>query len=231
MPKKLNSYKGNLNPGQIAEGMNAARRNAIRLVSDAKILLNSERFPSSAALSILAIEESGKASILRKFGSCKTDKDVIDTWKEYRSHTKKNILGIFPQKVIEGARKLDDFRPLFDEKSEHPFILDQIKQISLYTDCLGQAHWSEPNLVIDKGLAESLLFSAEILSANNEVTTREIELWIKNFRGIDHSDLLKSKEALLHWYYDMQAEGLLPNDYKIKDIIDWLGFDFGLAKD
>ncbi len=229
--KRLNSYKGDLSPAQISEGINLARQNAIRLVTDAKILLKTERFPSSAALSILSIEESGKSSILRLLSLCKIEKDIINAWKEYRSHVKKNVLGIFPQRVIAGARKLDDFRPIFDEKSEHPYILDQIKQISFYTDCLGQAHWSEPTLVINKELAESLVFTAEILSSNNEVTAREIELWIKNFNDIDFSDLIKAKEALLHWYYDMQTEGLLPNGYKIKDIIDWLGFDLGLAKD
>lgn len=231
MSKKLSSYKGRLNPSQIADGMNAANRNAIRLVTDAKILLNAEGFPSSAALSILSIEESGKSSILRLLSLSKTDKDIINTWKEYRSHVKKNVLGIFPQKFIEGARKLDDFRSIFDGKSEHPYILDQLKQISFYTDCLGQAHWSEPTLVINKELAESLVLTAEILTSRNEVTAREIELWIKHFSNTDFSDLTKAKESLLHWYYDMQVAELLPDSYKIKDIVDWLGFDLGLAKD
>lgn len=231
MAKKLNSYKGKLNPGQISDGMNAANRNAIRLVTDAKILLNAGRFPSSAALSILSIEESGKSSILRLLSLSNTNKDTINAWKEYRSHVKKNVQGILPKKYIEGARKLDDFLTIFNGESEYPYLLDQIKQISLYTDCLGQAHWSEPTQVIDKELAESLVCTAEFLTSRNEVTPRDIELWVKNFNDIDFSDLIKAKEALLHWYYDMQAEELLPDGYKIKDIIDWLGFDLGLAKD
>jgi AbiV family abortive infection protein len=40
--------------------MNAAARNAARLVSDAEILLGAKRYPSAAALAVLAIEESGK---------------------------------------------------------------------------------------------------------------------------------------------------------------------------
>lgn len=231
MPRKLNSYKGILNPRQIADGINTAQRNAKRLLADAKVLLDAERYPSAAALSILSVEESGKIPILRLLSLSRTHEGSLKIWKEYRSHTKKNVLWSFPKMVIEGARKLDDFKPIFNNASEHPYILDQIKQISFYTDCLGEAHWSEPTLVIDKELAESLVFTAETLTSSNEVTAREIELWIKHFNDIDFSDLIKAKEALLHWYYDMQTEGLLPDGYKIKDIIDWLGFDLGLAKD
>jgi hypothetical protein len=72
---------------------------------------------------------------------------------------------------------------------------------------------------------------AESLLSKDEVTTREMELWNKNFCEIDLSDITKSKEALLHWYYDMQASGLLPDSFDFKDILDWLGFDIGLAKD
>lgn len=231
MQRKLNSYKGILSPSQIADGINASNHNAQRLLADAKILLDAERFPSAAALSILSIEESGKAPILRLLSSCNTTYDSIKIWKDYRSHTKKNVLGIFPQKVAEGARKLNDFRSIFDENAEHPYILDQVKQISIYTDCLGKAHWSEPERVIDKKLAESLVFTAETLASKTKTTTREIELWIQNFNGIDFGNLSKAKEALLHWYYDMQTEGLLPDGYRIKDIADWLGFDLGLAED
>ncbi|MBN1085452.1 AbiV family abortive infection protein [Erwinia aphidicola] len=37
--------------------------------------------------------------------------------------------------------------------TEHPFALDQLKQISFYTDCLGKAHWSIPDNVIDRDTA------------------------------------------------------------------------------
>ena len=231
MQRKLNSYKGNLTPSQVADGINAARRNAIRLLTDAKILLDIGKYPSAAALSILSIEESGKTHILRLLSSSKTDEDSSKAWKDYRSHIKKNVLWSFPQMIADGARKLDDFRSIFDQISEHPYLLDQLKQISIYTDCLGEAHWSEPTSVIDKDLAESLVSIAKTLASTTEVTTREIELWIKNFHDIDFSDLSKSKEALLHWYYDMQASRLLPEGYRIKEILDFLGFDLRLAKD
>jgi AbiV family abortive infection protein len=165
--KQLDKYKGELSPEQIAEGMNAASDNAARLIEDANLLLERGRFPSAASLAILAIEEAGKVPILRGLALSKDDKEIASHWREYRSHTKKNVLWLLPQLVARGARRLDDFRPLFDEDSDHPFILDQVKQISFYTDCLGDAHWSIPHDVIDESLAMMLLQIARIFSRDN----------------------------------------------------------------
>jgi hypothetical protein len=40
----------------------------------------------------------------------------------------------------QGARRADEFGGLFEPAAEHPYILDQLKQVSIYTDCLGKAH-------------------------------------------------------------------------------------------
>ena len=88
-----------------------------------------------------------------------------------------------------------------------------------------------PNKVINKELAESLISVAEVLTSRSKVTTREIELWIKHLYVIDTLDFHRQKEALLLFYKDMQSEGLLPQGYTIKDIVDYLGLDPGLAKD
>jgi hypothetical protein len=40
----------------------------------------------------------------------------------------------------KGARRADEFGSLFEPGAEHPHILDQLKQVSIYTDCLGKAH-------------------------------------------------------------------------------------------
>ncbi len=53
--KKLSQYAGSLDAAQIAQGINAARRNARRLAEDAKLLLETARYPSATALAILSI--------------------------------------------------------------------------------------------------------------------------------------------------------------------------------
>ncbi len=72
MATKLNQYRGTLTADQIAEGINCANRNAMRLVEDAKLLLANDRLPSACSLAVLSIEESGKASILRRI-ACSGD--------------------------------------------------------------------------------------------------------------------------------------------------------------
>ncbi|UCB44126.1 MAG: AbiV family abortive infection protein [Dehalococcoidales bacterium] len=222
--KRLNSYKGHLGPAQVSEGMNLARKNAIRLLEDAKILYENNRYPSATALAILSIEESGKTSILRQLSLVKPDEELKNTWKEYRSHTKKNVLWTLLDMVNKGAQQLDDFKPMFDPASEHPYVLDNIKQISFYTDCLGQAHWSNPSEIINRNLASSLIFVAEALSVGYEITTKEIELWIKHLGNADIS-YESQKKAVLNWYYDMENNGLLPSDYSFTDVMKWLGFN------
>jgi hypothetical protein len=140
---------------------------------------------------------------------------------------KKNVIWLMPQLIAEGARKFEDFQALFEAGADHPYILDQIKQISLYTDCLGEAHWSEPNEVIDKDLATILTQVAEILANKEEVTAKETELWIKHTSRIKHGTFKEQKESMLHWFAEMQELGLALKGQDINDIIYWLGLDIG----
>ena len=61
--------------------------------------------------------------------------EVEETWKAYRSHTQKNVLWNFLEMIQrDGPTRMGDFKPLFDESSDHPFVLDQLKQLALYTE-------------------------------------------------------------------------------------------------
>lgn len=210
MKKKLDVYCGKLTPAQVAEGMNAAAANARRLFEDATILLKARRFASAAALAVLSIEESGKVSILRRLALAHTNSDLQKDWKAYRSHTNKNSAWIFPTLFAQGARKLDDFTKLFDEQSDHPFLLDQVKQLSFYTDCLGKTHWSVPEIVIDEPLARMLVKTADLLKGGKYPhTEKEIDLWIEHMWPVWHEPH-KRKKALANWYATMQKAHLAP---------------------
>ena len=210
MNKKLDGYKGRLTAEQIAAGMNAARENAKRLADDAELLLKANRFPSAASLAILSIEEAGKVTVLRSLTVARDDEEVKKCWRDYRSHTRKNVNWLLPELVAKGARRLDDFRPLFDEASDHPFVLDQVKQIGFYTDCLGDAHWSRPEEIVDEQLATMLVRVAILFTKGKEVTTKELELWIKHMGPAWRLDEEKMKQALINWHTEMQQLGLAP---------------------
>lgn len=206
--KKLDQYKGRLNPSQIAHGINVASRNARRLAEDARLLLENGRFPTTASLAILSIEESGKISILRHLAVAKSDHEVKDCWRQYRSHIKKNVMGGLIEELARGSRKLDDFIGLFREGAEHAYRLDQVKQIGLYTDCLGKAHWSEPTDVVDEALANQLVETAEGLAKSKEVSPKEIELWVKHLGPVWNKNPKWMHKALENWYDEMQKHGL-----------------------
>ena len=210
MQKKLDAYRGKLLPAEIAKGMTVAGRNARRLADDAATLLAAGSFPTATSLAALAIEESGKASILRALALARDDAEIKDEWKAYRSHTRKNSAWLLPALAASGARKLDDLRPLFDQDSEHPFLLDQLKQLGFYTDCLGTGQWSVPTEVIDEHLARMLVKLADVLAKSKDVTEKEIQLWIEHVGPIWKRDPSWMKTALANWYAAMQAAGLAP---------------------
>ena len=203
-------FRGTLSVVQIAEGMNAATQNASRLAKDARLLLANSSWPSAASLAALSIEESGKVVILRRFLTS-AEGEIKSLWREYRSHTKKNINWILPDMVGKGARKLEDFCPMVDEASGHPAMLDTIKQLGFYSDCFASGHWSMPHNVIDETLAAQLVNTAEILASERVTTVRELELWVKHMAPVWGKSGEWMKTALINWYAEMQAEGLAPS--------------------
>jgi AbiV family abortive infection protein len=219
MPK-LNAFRGSLAPVQVADGINHAASNALRLANDAETLLNLGRFPTACSLAALSIEEAGKASILRELVLARSDDEVRQTWKRYRSHTEKNVSWLLPQLAASGASKLADFRPLFKPAAEHPELLDQVKQLGFYTDCLGKAHWSVPAEVIDEGLARQLVRTAKLLAPKKNCTAREIELWVEHIGPVWKVDRDWMQQALVNWYGAMQKEGLAtPGENRMEQFI------------
>jgi len=189
--------------------MNAATRNAKRLAEDAELLLENDRYASAVAPAVLSIEESGKLSILRLISSAQTSQEAKQRWREYRSHTKKNAMGAFLDLFAQGARRLGDFEPLFMPDAEHTHLFDQLKQIAIYSDCLGDSHWSEPCEVIDKALARNLVAVARLLAREHEVTSLEIELWIKHVAPYLTGSREAAETALESWYAEMQRHQLI----------------------
>ena len=206
-PKKLNAYRGPLSAEEIAAGMNAANANALRLVEDAKVLLAAGRVPTAASLAALSIEESGKTSILRQLATATSKDEIASAWKSYRSHTRKNVQWQLSALALAGARRLEEFRPLFDEDSDHPYVLDQVKQLGFYTDCLGNRHWSIPTNVVEEDLARALVQIAALLVGKREIPVKEIELWIEHVGAASKDNLPAMKNALASWYAAMQKAG------------------------
>jgi AbiV family abortive infection protein len=218
---RLPQHRSQLTAEEIAEGMTRALKNAARLAEDAASLLESDRVPSAVAVAILSIEESGKVSILRQMAIAEDDKEWQQLWKAYRSHTKKNILWVFGELGQKGARKLDELRPLVDPDSDHPDILDQMKQLCIYTDCFTKSKWSSPDEVDVGGLAPYLVKMAQILGKPKAVSPDEIRLWQKHLLPMKRAPMAAQKQAVAAWFHEMKLLGL--SDASPEDVDNFLG--------
>lgn len=202
--RPLTPFTGRLSAQHVANGINAAIQNAGRLLADAELLAKSGRFPSACAMAILSIEESGKPSVLRRLAIANDEAAVKALWRDYRSHQAKNAAWIIVALARGGARTLRDLAPIYDPESDHPVILDTIKQLGFYTDSYAAGSWSMPEHVIDEALCAEILLAASTLLSKNTVTVREIELWIEHI-GADQSET-----GLRNYFRAIQAEGFSP---------------------
>lgn len=205
----LKAYKGPLTNEQVVQGINAANQNARRLLEDASLLFEHKRFSTAASLAALSIEEAGKAPILRRLVLAQSNRELRKCWREYRSHTQKNLNWIIPSIASHGLWHLDDLKPAFDPSSEHPHLLNQLKQAGLYTDCYGNCTWSVPSEEIDEQLAHTLIKTARALVRFREVTLKEIEIWTKHMSPVWKKSAEDIERGLIDWYREMYSEKLV----------------------
>lgn len=221
---KGKQYKGKLDPASASRGIELANLNANSLLNDAQLLFENDRFERSLALSILSIEESGKASIIRSILLTDDHKELKTEWQNYRRHTQKNVAWILPELVKAGTRQLDELRPIVDMDSDHPRILDDLKQLAFYTDIFSARKWIIPSKVVDKALANTFLNIAKVLCKKEGgvmTSEQELELWIKHVKPVWKKDMLSMKQALINCYNEAESLGLM-SEGETKKMIDFL---------
>jgi AbiV family abortive infection protein len=209
--KAITQYYGPLSVEQAAAGIHSALENAKSLLADAELLLENGRWARAAALAILAIEEAGKVPTIRALLLSRDANELREEWRAYRSHTKKNVLWILPELAAKGARFLDDLRPTMDPASDHPQILETIKQLAFYTDAYGKCHWSSPVAAIPEGLAKSMVTLARLLAAPDQgmTTAEELTLWVKHMASVWKGPMWEMSQALAACYQEAEEKGLL----------------------
>lgn len=221
---RSHQYKSKLNTKLASDGIRLANENALALLKDAQLLFDNQRFERSVALSILSIEESGKPGIIRSILLTEDPTELKKEWQNYRRHTEKNAGWILPGLVLKGASKLEELKPLFDKHNDHNQTLDNLKQLSFYTDILSPKKWTSPKMVIDKELAESILKVAKLMSQktqNGIDSEKGLELWIKHLKPVWKQDMFKMKEALINCYSEAEESGIIEKG-KTKEMINFL---------
>ena len=202
----LRQSKGRLSAAEIASGMNAARRNARRLLEDTKILFEAKSFASASMLAILSIEESGKIRYLRTIAAA-PESDLGKQWKNFRDHKSKNAhWNILELMAIKRVRTLAGLAPAFDPNSDHQMQLEVLKQLSVYVDCYDNKQWIEPEKLIPEAMPRALIAVAERLVPNRDASEREMQLWSEHLSKTWGTSAMRS--SLRDFYRDMIAEGL-----------------------
>lgn len=217
-------YKDKLDPKSAAEGIQLADENAASLVLDAQLLFDNDRFERCVALSILAIEEASKSSIIRSILLTEDQKELKKEWQNYRKHTEKNLTWILPELASNGAKQLEDLRPIFDPEKEHGQTLDNLKQLSFYTDIFSKRKWSIPSNVINKELAEGILLIAKIMAkkANDGLNSEEgLKLWVKHIKPVWKQEMFKMKQALIDCYSEAEELGII-EEGKTNEMVKFL---------
>jgi AbiV len=138
------------------------------------------------------------------------DHELKDGWKNYRSHTQKNRMTAAFDFIMKGATRLEDFRDMFRPDAVHAQLFDNVKQLGVYSDCLGNVHWSEPSNVVDEKLSRFLVTLAEVVARAGFATELEIDLWARHFSDVPKENMTALTAALGDWYEDMQRHGLAP---------------------
>ena len=223
--KGLIQYCGWLTPAQAAEGILAAKRSAAALLADAGLLLEKQRWQRGTALAILAIEETGKIPILREVLLARNQKDLKIAWRSFRSHTKKNLLHMWPYLIAKGAKHLEDFREVYDDTSDHAQTLEAVKQLALYCDSCGLCHWSIPEDVISQDLAKCINTIAEIVVCRGSTafeSEAELELWVKHMKPVWKTDMGQMKRALLACYQEAHSKGILKGKKSPAEMMNFL---------
>jgi AbiV family abortive infection protein len=201
------------------------------LVADADLLIQHERWPRAASLAVLAIEEAGKVPLIRSLLLASDEATRRAEWRAYRSHTKKNVLWILPELAKQGARFLDDLRPTIDPHSDHPDVLEALKQIGFYTDAYGdKCNWSIPEKYIQPGFAKSLVAIAHLLSDRNEAmtTVEELKLWVKHLKPVWKGPMWEMSQALSACYAEAEELGVLRRGESAREMTRFL---FGIEPD
>jgi AbiV family abortive infection protein len=220
-------YTGPLTAAQAGAGIDAAIRTAYGLLRDAELLLSNERWQRATALAILAIEEAGKVAILRSILFARNETELQAEWRAYRTHTTKNVSWIFLKLVEMGARKLEDFRPIFDRGSDHGRIIDALKQECFYSHVANEDEWFSPDQRIVAEMAKSMFTVARLLVKKGPspmTTEAELALWVKHLGPVWKGPMAEMKKALAACYAEAEAKGVLQgtNDSTIAGMLDFL---------
>jgi AbiV family abortive infection protein len=191
-------FTGALSPADAIAGVRLLQANAMRLVEDAKILLQAERYPSAAMVAVMALDEMSRIFHPLTIAAISGPGRLAEGWKAFRSNRRD-----FPWSAFHREGDRHDMRPMTD--AELGQMLSLIRRLGRETDCVGPGRWIDPEGLISRDLAAAVVGTAELF-CRNRTGARSMELWIEATGALPQN---ASVMEILKTYRDLlESEGL-----------------------
>ena len=191
---------GYLSPEEIQEGIYCCIQNVGDILEDCNLLLGKGRSARALALSISALEELGKISVLRSINRLPKNKPKLRSiqWKKYYKHQEKSSLGLFNTVPDEYRMSVDHivFSALFVKKQAFP--IEDLRQMALYTSYSKKRKvWLSPR-EIEREVASNYFDTARVAFKR-----------IMRLKGIGFfdSDILHLEKQIYKEIYDNMPDG------------------------
>ncbi|NOU12232.1 MAG: AbiV family abortive infection protein [Nitrospira sp.] len=209
-------YFGPLTPAQVAEGIQSAVSNAKKLYAEAKLLLEAQYWERAAVLAIQSMEEAAKPKHLRVLLLAKTDHELHQAWKAYRTYDARELRRLRFYFECVGSNAIDeDMAPLFDEPTYVTQWLASLRQRGMSVDAFDTGRWSTPSTAIGEGVAAKLVRSAESILSSippTMTTASALTLFVKHLKPIWRCTGSELSKAVWACYLEAQECGLLEGD-------------------
>jgi len=111
---------------------------------------------------------------------------------------------------MQGVQADSLYSTLFDPASDHPAVLDALKQVAIYTDCLSKRHWSKPWEVVSRDLAASIVQVAKLFVRDEQYSVEQLDLWVQYIGPArKQGSALAIRNAFFAWEQEVIRRGWL----------------------
>ncbi len=141
---------GYVTPVEIQKGIYYCIQNVVDILEDYNLLLENNRYTRALALSISALEEMGKISVLRSINRLPKNKQKLRSieWNKFYEHQHKSSLGLFNTVRDEYKTTIDSIIFSASFVNEQAVLTEDLRQMALYTSySASKKTWYSPREV------------------------------------------------------------------------------------
>ncbi len=168
-------FTGRISPADAARGARVTQADALRLIEDAKLLLQAARFPTAAMVAVMALDEMSRVFQVLTLSTIDGSEQLVAAWKEFRGDRR-----TFPWSMIQPVEGEDSARPMGDP--ELAGMLSFIRKLGSRADFIQPGLWVDPAELVSAELAASIVASVESICVAIEPDS--LELWSEALRSL-----------------------------------------------